>query len=524
MSTAEMVRVVEAAVADLAACTDGELVEALAATERVRSAMAAHAAALTAACDHRQVWAGDGAASPAVWVAHQCDQPVADARRHLRHARRLEDMPETRAAFEAGAIGEAKAAMLAAARTDRLASEFDRCEPHLVASAKVLTCDQLAKVLTRWRLIARDAVDPDIASAPDGDDPQSRPSEVFLSQTLAGRYVLSGDLTAEDGAVLAHGIEAANRALFHRGARLSDGAELEPAQRRAVGLVETFKRGITADPDRSGAQPLVLATVDLGLLTRQAERQALRGRRRAPALGDGPDARRRPPDVGLRDGPPTAEEHRRTATRVAELVSLRCTHRGEPPPRTRRPVTAPGTTSRHTQRAAVRRDDHGHAVLKVRDLADPFDLEGLALVRAPDPADPFDLGLCEITGAGPIPVDAARRLACNGRVARLVLGADGTILDHGRAVRLATREQRQALVVRDRGCVFPGCDRAPGWCEAHHLDFFEDGGLTDLTNLALVCSHHHHLVHEGGWTLERTATGWVATSATGRRLHRAIPI
>ena len=284
---------VEAAIADLAACTDGELVEALAATERVRSAMAAHAATLTAACDHRQVWAGDGAASPAVWVAQQCDQPVADARRHLRHARRLEDMPETRAAFGAGEIGEAKAAMLAAARTDRLASEFDRCEPHLVASAKVLTCDQLAKVLTRWRLIARDAVDPDTAAAADGDDPQCRPSEVFLSQTLAGRYVLSGDLTAEDGAILAHGIETANRALFHRGARLSDGAELEPAQRRAVGLVETFKRGITADPDRSGAQPLVLATVDLGLLTRQAERQALRGRRRAPNTPD--DGPRRAP-------------------------------------------------------------------------------------------------------------------------------------------------------------------------------------------------------------------------------------
>jgi len=82
-------------------------------------------------------------------------------------------------------------------------------------------------------------------------------------------------------------------------------------------------------------------------------------------------------------------------------------------------------------------------------------------VPAPDPTDPFDLGRCEIPGVGPIPVDAARRLACNGRTARLVLAADGTVLDHGRAVRLATREQRQALVVRDRGCVFPGCDRAP---------------------------------------------------------------
>src|SRR6476619_32063 len=181
MSLAEMVQMIESVVADLGSCTEGERVEALAATERVRSAMAAHAAALTAACDHRQVWAGDGAASPAVWVAHQCDQPVADARRHLRHARRLEDMPETRAAFEAGAIGEAKAAMLAAARTDRLASEFDRCEPHLVASAKVLTCDQLAKVLTRWGQVARDAVDPDAGGIPSEDDPQCRPSEVFLS-------------------------------------------------------------------------------------------------------------------------------------------------------------------------------------------------------------------------------------------------------------------------------------------------------------------------------------------------------
>ena len=119
----------------------------------------------------------------------------------------------------------------------------------------------------------------------------------------------------------------------------------------------------------------------------------------------------------------------------------------------------------------------------------------------------------------------ARRLACNGRIARIVLGADRTVLDMGRAVRLATPDQRRALVARDRGCVFPGCDRGPHWCEAHHLDFFvEDEGPTDLANLALVCSHHHHLVHEGRWTLRRTRTGWLATSPTGRRLHRAVPI
>ena len=166
--------------------------------------------------------------------------------------------------------------MLVAARTDRLADEFDRCEATLVDSAKVLTCDQLAKVLQRWRHVAHDAVDRDPSGVEADDGAASPSSEIFLSQTMAGRYVLSGDLTAEDGAILAHGIEVATRSLFHRGARLSDGAELDPAQRRAAGLVETFKRGVTVEPDRAGAQPLVLATVDLGLLTRRAERQALR--------------------------------------------------------------------------------------------------------------------------------------------------------------------------------------------------------------------------------------------------------
>ena len=96
-----------------------------------------------------------------------------------------------------------------------------------------------------------------------------------------------------------------------------------------------------------------------------------------------------------------------------------------------------------------------------------------------------------------------QRLACDGAVRRVVVDARSEVLDVGRARRLATPAQRAALRVRDRGCVFPGCDRPSEWCQAHHLVPFEAGGATDLANLCLVCSHHHHLVHEGGWTLER---------------------
>ncbi|MHB8466281.1 MAG: HNH endonuclease signature motif containing protein [Acidimicrobiales bacterium] len=51
--------------------------------------------------------------------------------------------------------------------------------------------------------------------------------------------------------------------------------------------------------------------------------------------------------------------------------------------------------------------------------------------------------------------------------------------------------------------MFPGCDRPPGWCQAHHIIWWTKDGPTDLDNLALLCSHHHHLVHEGGYRLHR---------------------
>ena len=85
-----------------------------------------------------------------------------------------------------------------------------------------------------------------------------------------------------------------------------------------------------------------------------------------------------------------------------------------------------------------------------------------------------------------------------------MLGPDSEVLDVGRASRVATGAQRRALFIRDGGCAFPGCDRPPGWCEAHHVVHWIDGGATDLDNLLLLCSHHHHLCHEGGWTVRQT--------------------
>jgi hypothetical protein len=97
-----------------------------------------------------------------------------------------------------------------------------------------------------------------------------------------------------------------------------------------------------------------------------------------------------------------------------------------------------------------------------------------------------------------ISAGAARRLASTATIIPMVLGSESVPLDVGRAARLASRAQRLALAHRDGGCTFPGCDRPPGWAQAHHILEWFLGGRTDLTNLALLCAYHHRLIDELG--------------------------
>ncbi len=114
----------------------------------------------------------------------------------------------------------------------------------------------------------------------------------------------------------------------------------------------------------------------------------------------------------------------------------------------------------------------------------------------------------EVHGAGvtqdgkPVSRQTALRAACAGSMQRLV-HADGVPLDLGRSIRNFTRQQRRALAFRDGGCRFPGCDRPPSQCEAHHIEPFgaPHHGKTDIANGLLLCWHHHHFVHELGWTI-----------------------
>jgi hypothetical protein len=100
----------------------------------------------------------------------------------------------------------------------------------------------------------------------------------------------------------------------------------------------------------------------------------------------------------------------------------------------------------------------------------------------------------------------ARWIACDGNVARIVIGPDSVTMDMGRSQRVAPPHLRRAVELRDKTCVFTGCEAPAWWCEVHHVLHWGDGGETCLENSALLCERHHGKVHHG-FRIERDTDG-----------------
>jgi uncharacterized protein DUF222/HNH endonuclease len=114
-----------------------------------------------------------------------------------------------------------------------------------------------------------------------------------------------------------------------------------------------------------------------------------------------------------------------------------------------------------------------------------------------------DPGRSELEHAGPVHPQFIRRLACDAAITRVVMGPESEPLDVGRTTPVVPAGLRRAVTARDRGCRFPGCDRPPPWCDAHHVLHWADGGATSASNLVLLCRRHHRMVHApGGFGLE----------------------
>jgi hypothetical protein len=116
----------------------------------------------------------------------------------------------------------------------------------------------------------------------------------------------------------------------------------------------------------------------------------------------------------------------------------------------------------------------------------------------------------------PIGFEAVQRVLCDAAVTG-VLFANLVTLAKGRTIRTANDDHWDVLRARDGGCVFPECSMPPDYCQAHHIRHWTaHHGVTDPDNLVLVCSKHHHLVHEGGWSMKGPAHAVQIVAANGQ--------
>ncbi len=110
----------------------------------------------------------------------------------------------------------------------------------------------------------------------------------------------------------------------------------------------------------------------------------------------------------------------------------------------------------------------------------------------------------ELERDGLISTEIVRQIACDATIAIGVDDDVGHTMYEGRARRTPSDAQRREVMRWDRHCRFPGCTNVT-FTNAHHIVPWKPGGLTDLDNIALMCFHHHHVVHSKGWEMTGNA-------------------
>ena len=154
-----------------------------------------------------------------------------------------------------------------------------------------------------------------------------------------------------------------------------------------------------------------------------------------------------------------------------------------------------------------------------REVTHYYDHDGCLVIKARLPAEQGALIVkalemamdAAFVGAVPdrdqdVPAGTSRRIACDSSIVTIKEDKTGEPLSIGRRSRTIPPPMRRALRVRDKGCRFPGCTNTR-FVDGHHIEHWADGGATSLDNLVMLCRHHHHLVHEGGFVCEKSADG-----------------
>jgi Domain of unknown function (DUF222)/HNH endonuclease len=455
----------EAAIQDLAGhdvdrLPDGVAAARVLALRRLLDRLEGHWLRELAAVDCRGAAGAEGDAlflSTASWLRDRLRLGAGAARRAVHTARALYRGPlaGTASALAAGEISGAHAAVLAAGTSDLPLHTTMEAEPVLLEAARRLDPHRLRRAVAHLRYVT----DPDTAESQQQHKFERR--GLWLSPTWEGMLAVDGLLDPEAGQSLLAALEPL--------ARPADAADVRTGwQRNADALAALARRSLEHGclPQTAGARPQLLVTVDLDSLMGQ------------PGPGG---------ELGWLGSLP-AEACRRLACDGA--------------------LTRVLVTRQPHQDADHHTGHHGSH----QTASDGVGWDGATGDPGWHASPNHSTDITSSTAGGAGGVGGAGGLAARLQAAIQLLppalgGAPTQPLEVGRTTRVVSPAQRNALVVRDGGCAFPGCDRPQSWCEAHHLRHWAHGGPTDLGNLALLCWAHHRAVHEGGWRLRRDPDG-----------------
>jgi hypothetical protein len=103
--------------------------------------------------------------------------------------------------------------------------------------------------------------------------------------------------------------------------------------------------------------------------------------------------------------------------------------------------------------------------------------------------------LCELDDGTVVAPSEVLNAALGGEVRRIVFGADGHLLDFGRARRLFTKPLAAAIGARDRRCCEPGCLLPAARCQVDHVTEWHEGGPTSTGNGEMACPFHNVWKH-----------------------------
>ena len=397
---------------------------------------------LAGAADVAYIHRREQVATSRGWVAHEHGLSSRDAGELVRADAARRRHPELDRAVRAGEVTLAHVLAIGSIIPDRLRWQEHQAAVELVDRVMGTLLEQVEAVsLDEFRRLcaaARDRLDTDGAEPSRKDDPNA-PSELRLSRLFNGRWSLSGDLSAGDGAVVATMLEHA------RAQELRDHAK--PAN------------GETGDGDMANGETGDAGTADAETGDAQTGAAGSRGGKAGSVLADD-NAAGAAGDAGVLELP---------LARWQADVLMR--------------LLADGAGAKRRGRAAF------YLHIDLDDLLDRRDLDDQLL---------NGVGVQGWSESGYDVSDTTVWNWLSGADVTPIFEQGGQPLTFGRTRRIAPDILRRALAYRDRRCRAYGCDAAPVWTQAHHLEHWEDQGTTDPENMLCKCFRQHRAEHQAG--------------------------